>query len=98
MKQTLLILFGTLITAAATDFDIRNAKEFSKCVPKNAKVQKLAGDMKFTEGPVWVPQGAGYLIFSDIPANELKRWTAKEGLVTYRKPSNNANGNTIDSK
>ena len=80
----------------AADFEIKNDVEFKKCVPAKAKVQKLAGDFKFTEGPVWVPEDAGYLVFSDIPANELKQWTQKKGVVTYRKPSNNANGNTLD--
>src|SRR5688500_19474680 len=61
-----------------------------------AKLQKLAGDMKFTEGPVWIAQGGGYLIFSDIPADELKRWSMKDGLGTFRKPSHQTNGNTLD--
>ncbi|MFN7140545.1 MAG: SMP-30/gluconolactonase/LRE family protein [Limisphaerales bacterium] len=54
--------------------------------------------MKFTEGPVWVKKDGGYLVFSDIPSDELKRWTRKEGLTTYRKPSANANGNTVDKR
>ena len=88
----------TLITGPlmAADFEIKNEVEFKKCVSSKAKVQKLAGDFKFTEGPVWVPDDVGYLVFSDIPANELKQWTQQNGVVTYRKPSNNANGNTLD--
>ena len=35
-----------------------------------ALLEKLAGDMQFLEGPVWVPQDGGYLIFSDIAANK----------------------------
>ena len=80
----------------ATDFDVRNEKEFKKCVRKESELRKLGGDMKFVEGPVWVPEGIGYLVFSDIPANELKRWNKQQGVITYRKPSNNANGNTLD--
>ncbi len=55
---------------------------------------RLATDMQFIEGPVWMREG--FLVFSDIPANELKRWDAKGGLQTFRKPSNNTNGNTLD--
>lgn len=97
MKRIALIAL-TLVTGTvmAADFEIKNEVEFKKCVPAKAKVQKLAGDFKFTEGPVWVPEDAGYLVFSDIPANELKQWTQQKGVVTYRKPSNNANGNTLD--
>jgi gluconolactonase len=65
-------------------------------VHAGAKLQKLAGDMKFTEGPVWIPRDGGYLVFSDIPADELKRWSMSEGLKTFRKPSQQSNGNTLD--
>jgi gluconolactonase len=53
--------------------------------------------MKFLEGPVWVPRDGGCLIFSDIPSDQLKKWSAKDGLLTYREPSHNANGNTLDN-
>ncbi len=74
------------------------ADDFSNCVDPAAVVRKLAGDMKFTEGPVWVPRDGGYLIFSDIPADELKRWSEKDGLATFRKPSHNTNGNILDAE
>jgi gluconolactonase len=70
--------------------------EWSKIVPPDAKVEKLAGSMKFTEGPVWSSADGGFLVFSDIPSNELKKWSKKDGLSTFRKPSHNANGNTRD--
>jgi gluconolactonase len=72
------------------------ADEFALCVDPAAQVRKLAGDMKFTEGPVWLSRDGGFLVFSDIPADELKRWSAKDGLATFRKPSQNANGNLLD--
>ena len=80
--------------ASGADFDIRDEAEFRKIVPGGAKVEKLAGELRFTEGPVWIEEGS-YLVFSDIPANELKKWTP-EGLSTFRNPSQNANGNTVD--
>lgn len=72
------------------------AAEFARCVAPDAELRKLATGMKFTEGPVWVPRDGGYLVFSDIPADELKRWSASEGLTVFRKPSRNANGNILD--
>jgi gluconolactonase len=87
-------LLATLPLLAA-DFDIRDEAEFRKLVPAQAKVEKLAGDMTFTEGPVWVARG-GYLVFSDIPANKLMQWSPARGLSVYRDPSQNANGNTTD--
>jgi len=63
---------------------------------EGAKVVKLAGDLQFTEGPVWIDEhGGGYLVFSDIPVDELKRWKDGE-LTTFRKPSHKANGNLLD--
>jgi gluconolactonase len=60
-------------------------------------VIKLADEMKFIEGPVWVDREGGYLIFSDIPANEFKKWTpASSALSTFRTGSNGTNGNTLD--
>ncbi|MBI5775406.1 MAG: SMP-30/gluconolactonase/LRE family protein [Verrucomicrobia bacterium] len=92
------VSFSLLIalTATAAEFDIRNEAEFKQCVAPGAKVQKLAGDMNFLEGPQWFPGEGGYLVFSDIPANELKRWTAAGGVTTFRTPSQNINGNTRD--
>lgn len=80
----------------ASELDIRDQAEFGKLVAADAKVEKLAGEMGFLEGPVWVPAAGGYLVFSDIPNNELKKWSKAGGLSTFRKPSNNANGNTLD--
>ncbi len=49
-------------------------------VPADAKVEKVAGNFGFVEGPVWVRSG-GYLLFSDIPANVIDKWTP-DGKVT----------------
>lgn len=95
LKATLLILVSAA-TLAAADFDILDQAEFNKIFPKDAKVQKLATGFMFIEGPVWISQGGGYLVFSDIPANEMKRWDAAGGVKTFRKPSGSANGNTLD--
>ena len=39
--------------------------------------------MKFVEGPQWVPADGGYLVFSDIPANEMKKWTRAGGITSF---------------
>ncbi|MDE0123560.1 MAG: SMP-30/gluconolactonase/LRE family protein [Bryobacterales bacterium] len=44
-------------------------------VPADAVIEKLAGGMGFTEGPVWVKEPAPQLLFSDIPANNINRWS-----------------------
>ena len=68
----------------------------SGILAEGARVEKLAGEMQFTEGPVWDPRG--FLLFSDIPADTIFRWGARgvgEPSV-FRKPSGQTNGNTLD--
>jgi gluconolactonase len=87
---------GILVGLASDRFEIGNAAEFNRIVSETAVIQKLAGGMKFLEGPVWVPSEGGFLIFSDIPADEMKRWNSEQGLSIYRQPSHKVNGNTLD--
>jgi gluconolactonase len=89
-----LLLVPLASIAADSKFDVRNETEFHKLIAPEATLQKLATGMGFTEGPVWVERLSS-LVFSDIPRDELKRWNAQDGLATYRKPSHNANGNTV---
>src|SRR5262245_38271559 len=99
MKTLFFFLMALGLSAASlfsADFAIENEAEFQKLFASGAKVEKLADGFKFTEGPVWMGGANGYLIFSDIPANQLKRWSRDGGVSTYREPSRNANGNTTD--
>jgi len=84
--------------ARAAEFEVRDETEFKKVVPAGAKLERLATGLKFTEGPVWLAEAGGSLVFSDIPADELKQWTPQGGLTAFRQPSFNANGNTLDRK
>jgi gluconolactonase len=56
----------------------------------------IASGFEFTEGPLWLPEGV--LLFSDIPANRIYRWTSDEGVVVWREPSGNSNGLTLDDQ
>jgi gluconolactonase len=61
-----------------------------------AKVERLATGFRWSEGPVWFGDGR-YLLWSDIPNNQIMRWDEETGEAhVYRKPSNFANGNTRD--
>jgi hypothetical protein len=46
--------FAVSVAVHAADFDIRNEVEFRRIVPAGSALHKLAGDMQFLEGPVWV--------------------------------------------
>jgi len=73
---------------------VAQAEEPKSLVEPGAKVKKLAGEMKFTEGPVWLPVEKK-LVFSDIPNSKLMQWKEGEGLSEFRK-SEQANGNILD--
>ena len=64
-------------------------------VEDGAKVKQLASGMKFTEGPVWLPQ-AKKLVFSDIPNSKLMQWDEAGGLSVFREESQQTNGNILD--
>ncbi len=85
-----------VLSLAAADFDIRDEAQFKQLFPEGAKVEKLADGFGFVEGPTWVRNEGGYLVFSDIPNNRLLKWTKSAGVSTFRQPSQNANGNTTD--
>jgi len=62
----------------------------------SAAVERLATGFRWCEGPVWFGDGR-YLLWSDIPDDQIMRWDEETGAVgVFRKPSNFANGNTRD--
>ncbi|MDO9333829.1 MAG: SMP-30/gluconolactonase/LRE family protein [Dehalococcoidales bacterium] len=65
-------------------------------LPEGAILEQLATGFGFTEGPVWC---GNYLLFSDIPKNriiKLQFFSEGPNVTTFRYPSGNANGNTLD--
>ena len=64
-------------------------------VGDEAEIEQVATGFMFTEGPMWDPR-TGTLIFSDIPANAMRRWSAEGGVEVFREPSGKANGNYWD--
>jgi gluconolactonase len=58
-------------------------------------LELLADGFEFTEGPIWHPYEK-HLTFSDIPNNQMRRWTPDGTVTMFRNPSNKANGNTYD--
>lgn len=90
MKRALAAL-GLL---SATVAGVVGAGERESLIAPGAKVTKLAGDMKFTEGPAWIP-AARSLVFSDIPNSKLMKWSEAGGLTVFRD-SQQSNGNILD--
>src|SRR5919199_757311 len=69
---------------------------FQKLKLNLAAVERLATGFRWCEGPVWFGDQR-CLLWSDIPNNRIMRWDEETGAVSvFRRPSNNANGNTRD--
>ncbi len=61
-----------------------------------AKVERLGTGFRWCEGPVWFGDGR-FLLWSDLPNNRIMKWEEETGAISvFRRPSNNANGNTRD--
>lgn len=65
---------------------VRTDPRMDKLIPKDAQIEVLASGFVWAEGPVWVKDG-GYLLFSDVPQNTVFRWSEKDGLTPFLKPS-----------
>jgi gluconolactonase len=64
----------------------RKDDALARIVPASACIDHLWNGFIFTEGPVWRTR-ENDLIFSDIPANSMFRWTPDGKLHLFRKPS-----------
>jgi len=65
-------------------------------VAPEAKVEKLTGGFKFTEGPA--ADAMGNIYFSDIPNNRIHKWSLDGKLSTFREDSGGANGLFFDKE
>jgi gluconolactonase len=65
---------------------VRKDPKFDALIPKDAKIEVLAGGFKWSEGPVWDKKNS-VLFFTDIPNNRVMKWSPKDGLTEFLKPS-----------
>jgi gluconolactonase len=69
---------------------------FKTVVGSEIAFEKLATGFLFTEGPLWHARER-YLLFSDMPGDHLRKWSAQGGVTTFRKPCNQSNGLAWDA-
>lgn len=94
MRVLCVVLIGASVLAAQAPNDpvLRLDPALDAIVSPNARVENLNGDKPdnptnffvfgLLEGPVWVPEGGdGYLLFTDVPANVVYKWT-RDGKVS----------------
>ena len=61
-------------------------------ISPNATIEVLAKGFKWSEGPVWIPDGneglpSQSLLFSDIPNNRIHCWNTQSGLSVFLEPA-----------
>jgi gluconolactonase len=76
--------------------EVRDVR-FTAVVGPDVAFEKIAGECLFTEGPLWDPR-THELYWSDMPGDHIRRWSAKDGVTTVRKPCHKSNGLTWDRR
>jgi gluconolactonase len=61
-----------------------------------AELELLGDGFTFSEGPIWVPEGAGYLLFADVPESRRYRFDEAHGVREVASATSLGNGMTID--
>ena len=65
-------------------------------IAKGAKLEKLAGDFSFTEGPAC--DAKGDIFFTDQPNNRIMKWSTDNKLSQFGESFGRANGMYFDKK
>ena len=63
---------------------IRIDPSFDQLVPRDARIEKVAGGFTFTEGPLWRPSGV--LWFSDVVGNVVRQWSPDGTVKELLRP------------
>ena len=77
----LLFAMGAVLASGQGNPVVRLEPALDEIVASDTKIEKVAGDLLHLEGPVWVRQ-EGYLLFSDMDANVIYKWSPAGGKVT----------------
>jgi gluconolactonase len=81
------------IVALAIVLPVLAAQDASPVAP-GAKLEKLAGGFKFTEGPA--PDAEGNVYFTDQPNDKILKWGTDGKLTTFLEPAGRSNGLCFD--
>jgi gluconolactonase len=61
-------------------------KRFDVLIAPGTKVERIADDLLWSEGPLWDSRTKS-LLFSDIPRNVIMKWNADRGVTEFLKRS-----------
>ncbi len=68
---------------------------FRQIIESDAELEQVATGFIFTEGAMWDAKKQE-LIFSDMPGDIVRKWSAANGVTVFRQPSGKANGHYFD--
>ena len=85
------LVLGLVVTQAA-----ETAHPSSSIIATGAKLEKLSGEFKFTEGPTC--DNDGNVFFTDQPNNRIMKWGVDGKLSEFLKPAGRANGMYFDAR
>ena len=74
---------------------ISATRRFARSLASQSRSSRSRRGFLFTEGPLWHAREK-YLLFSDMPGDHMRKWTAHGGVATFRKPCAQSNGLTWD--
>jgi gluconolactonase len=85
------LLAGMLVlTANAADSPYAKLesldKRFDALIAPDTRIEKIADDLKWSEGPVWDARSKT-LLFSDIPRNRVMQWHSEKGVSVFLERS-----------
>lgn len=96
MKTHLFLPVLILMAGGLSATALAQTNDASAVAAPGAKVEKLAGDFKFTEGPT--ADKAGNVFFTDQPNDRILKWSVDGKLSTFLQPAGRANGMFFDAQ
>ena len=89
MSLAACLLGGMLLNASAAEtyatFESLD-KRFDALIPPDSKLEKIADDLEWSEGPLWDARTKS-LLFSDIPHNVVMSWNVEKGVTRFLERS-----------
>jgi gluconolactonase len=89
-------MIGMPITRRQLGASILGALGSKALAQEERQIDRVAGGYRFTEGPAWSREG--FLVFSDVPNDQILKYIPGEKPTVFRENSNGANGNAFDAQ
>jgi len=93
MRAIIFLIIGLLYFSCNNDKSMRTIGKIEKLdnsldriITPEAKPEIIAEGFDWSEGPLWVEK-LKMLLFSDVPANTIYKWTEEKGKEIYLSPS-----------